>query len=150
MDRASKVLIIILAFSLGIATMVALGALPASLQDRQYNSYRDAGSGLTAVATTGGGSSGGITTSSTATDTQVSCSTSSVALAAANTNRLEIRYINQSATPVFICSTSSTCLTTNGTSFGQNTGYTDDRYTGAYTCITESSTAIVQVREIVQ
>lgn len=84
---------------------------------------------------------------SSAVDTQVSCTTSSSVLKAANSARLKVDYQNISTTTVFVCH-AATC-TTNGAGkrLKEDMGYTESVYSGAISCITAAGTATVGVTE---
>lgn len=87
-----------------------------------------------------------VSTVATASEAQVSCTTTSGTLRAANTARLKFDFLNMSATTVHVCK-AATCTTTAGRRYKEDMGYEDAVYTGVYSCITASGTATVHVSE---
>lgn len=87
-----------------------------------------------------------VSTVATASEAQVSCTTTSGTLRAANAARLKFDFLNMSATTVHVCK-AATCTTTAGRRYKEDMGYEDAVYTGVYSCITASGTATVHVSE---
>lgn len=84
---------------------------------------------------------------STAAEGQTSCTTSSASVMTANSNRVVARLLNQSAVDVYVCY-AATCSTGVGVRLQENMSLSEDRYTGAISCITASGTATLARKEI--
>ena len=82
----------------------------------------------------------------TATESQVSCTTTSGTIQASNTSRSKVHFLNQSAVDAYVCY-AATCTTAAGMRFQENMGYSEDIYTGIITCITVAGTATVATKE---
>lgn len=133
-------------FILGLVVMFLLGALPTSVQDRQYQSYREcAGVPCLAVSIESGTSSGG---EEAVNEVNVTCSDTSAELAAARTTRRSLTYANLGATQVYVCTGLDPCTTAVGIPINQFIGFSHTDWTGQYTCITASGTTSVHIREI--
>lgn len=136
-------------FCVTILALIMLGAIPSTIQQREYDSYQDcSGVPCRLVTVFQGQPQGPVTYTTFESADPVSCTTTSSTLLAANTARVNYTWMNKTTTRVYVCRGTDPCTVNAGLPANQFSGLSDSDHKGILTCITESSTAQLYVSEV--